>query len=297
VLIGSSLPSPPRELAALHGHGSKVAALAAAAVASRVELCDETASMPTLMRTDTSESANQDVIGASVAAATAAAAANKSTHWAADTSAELAALGARKQVTVFPALQALPFPARMPEPTAPLPQRRIPGPFSDVPLLLMFNSAEFIGNLAVLERWYAPHFNRVVAYCDVPGNTTIAEAAALAKARGAPTSIVSRVSFVHAGTGLTVSGGITRADIAGGSFSQVALAHYLARLHHAGELASVGSSLTGVFFLCDDALLSSQVLGRMDGSLPLVGVAHEGGRRIDFVGSGRDRSWSWWRMN
>jgi len=35
----------------------------------------------------------------------------------------------------------------------------------------------------------------------------------------------------------------------------------------------------------------------MDMSLPLVSVANERGRRIDVMGSGRDCSWSGWRMN
>jgi hypothetical protein len=77
VLIGASLATPPRELAALHGHGSKVAALAAAAAARRINLCDDAASAPTPtrtpMRTATSDSANGNTSSATAVVAAAAA--------------------------------------------------------------------------------------------------------------------------------------------------------------------------------------------------------------------------------
>ena len=179
------------------------------------------------------------------------------------------------------------------------PGRRDFGPFRHVALLLMFNFAEHLGNLPVLEHWYAPHFDRIVAYCDIPGHMTSAEVASAAVARGTPAEVIARVTFVHAGAGLAIEGGLTRSDIGGGSFSQIVLAHYFSRLRKAGEFtnSSSGGLLAGVFLLGDDALLSPRLLSRLDINLPLVGFFHEGGRRIDVVGRGRDRSWSWWHTN
>ena len=197
-------------------------------------------------------------------------------------------LNTRPPVPVHPSLTLSATP-RLPLPAG--------GPFRKVALLLMFNSADFLGNLAVLERWYAPHFGRIVAYCDMPGSLTAEDAAAAVIARGVPDELVSRVTFVHSGIGILFPGGVTRSDIAGGSYSQVALAHFLARLLGAGELAESAAAVDGVFFLCDDALLSPLLLSSLSSSsLPILFPVNEAGRLIDLVGQGRDRAWSWWRM-
>ena len=184
-------------------------------------------------------------------------------------------------------------------PTISAPLVKPAGPFRRVVLLLMFNGADYLGNLLSLERWYAPHFDRIVIYCDIPGSETADQAAAAALARGTPAQVVSRVTFVHSGVGLAYSGGVTRSDIAGGSFSQVALAHYYSRLADSGELTRIDNQqgkFEGVFFLCDDALLSPRLLRDLSATLPLVGFAYEAGRLYGEVGRGRDSSWSWWRM-
>lgn len=169
------------------------------------------------------------------------------------------------------------------------------GPFARVALLLMFNSADFISNIASLERWYSPHFGRRFIYCDIPGSSTPEQAAAAAVSRGVPLELVRQVTFIHSGVGIAYKGGITRADIAGGSYSQVALAHYFAKLRDEGGLEE-GSGYDGVFFLCDDALLNPRLLIEINTSRPFMGAAYEGGRSLEAVGQGRDRSWSWWRM-
>lgn len=172
------------------------------------------------------------------------------------------------------------------------------GPFARVALLLMFNSADYISNIASLERWYSPHFGRIVIYCDIPGSDTPELAAATAVSRGVPQELVRKVTFIHSGVGIAYQGGVTRSDIAGGSYSQVALAHYYAKLRDEGVLESGSgyNAVTGVFFLCDDALLNPRQLSGINASYPFMGAANEAGRQIEGVGQGRDRSWSWWRM-
>jgi hypothetical protein len=184
------------------------------------------------------------------------------------------------------------------KPVVALQTRQATGPFAHVVLLLMFNSANYISNIASLERWYSPHFGRIVIYCDIPGSDTPEQAAAAALARGVPQELVEKVIFIHSGVGIFHKGGVTRSDIAGGSFSQVALAHYYAQLRNEGELESeVGpNAIEGVFFLCDDALLNTQLLGSINVAHPLLGPAYESGRLIDSVGRGRDHMWSWWQM-